>query len=128
MSKYNMFDIIQVKDLDGEVSDIVKNSLTESLNKTDVSEYVSSPNAILNLTYFNRNIRIASLENGEAQFEIIPSGTAIYDKSTGEQYEVIYGFEYGSSGGPFYAYVGDVFRIITGTEENGKYIGQPKLY
>lgn len=130
MSKYNMFDIIQVKDLDGEVSDIVKNSLTESLNKTDVSEYVSSPNAILNLTYFNRNIRIASLENGEAQFEIIPSGTAIYDKSTGEQYEVIYGFvyqdEFETSGyKSFHAYVGDVFRIIDGHEENGKYIGNP---
>ncbi|HFI0346463.1 TPA: hypothetical protein ACGOWL_001921 [Streptococcus suis] len=123
---------LQVYDLEGEVSDIVKNSLTESLNKTDVSEYVSSPNALLNLTYFNRNIRIASLENGEAQFEIVPPGTAIYDKSTGEQYEVIYGFvyqdEFETDGGKsFYAYVGDVFRIITGNEENGKYIGNPKF-
>ncbi|HGK7332376.1 hypothetical protein ACHBHL_02540 [Streptococcus sp. A27] len=121
---------LQVKDLEGEVSDIVKNSLTESLNKTDVSEYVSSPNALLNLTHFTRNIRIASLENGKSQFEIIPPGTAVYDKSTGEQYEVIYGFvyqdEFETSGSKtFYAYVGDVFRIIDGTEENGKYIGNP---
>ncbi|MGQ7355970.1 hypothetical protein ACTGZM_02795 [Streptococcus suis] len=124
---------IQVKDLEGEVSDIVKNSLSESLNKTDVSEYVSSPNALLNLTKFAHYIRIASLENGEAQFEIIPPGTAVYDKSTGEQYEVIYGFVYQdpfetSGNKVFYAYVGDVFRIIYGTEENGKYIGDPNVF
>lgn len=124
---------LQVKFLEGEVSDIVKNSLTESLNKTDVSEYVSGPNALLHLTYYNESIRIGNLENGSAQFEIIPPGTAIYDKNTGEQYEVIYGFVYqdpfetaGSK--QFYAYVGDVFRIITGSEENGKYIGYPNAF
>lgn len=118
----------QVKDLEGEVSDIVKNSLTESLNKTDVSEYVSSPNALFHLTHYVQDGRNVGVVKGQEQFEIIPPGTAIYDKSTGEQYEVIYGFEYGSSGGPFYAYVGDVFRIIYGTEENGKYIGDPNVF
>lgn len=96
-----------------DIVDIVKNSLNVTLNRETVSSHISN----LNDLYQYAN-------NGKTKIESIAPGTPIYDRETGEKYEVIYGFKY--EGYPneikFIAYTGDVFRIYSGTEENGKYI------
>lgn len=100
-----------------DIVDIVKNSLNVTLNREAVSSHISNLNDLYQYTSI-----------GNTKIESIAPGTPIYDSKTGEKYEVIYGFKYGDYRTEFIAYTGDVFRIYQGTEENGKYIGQPKLY
>ncbi|HFR3341977.1 TPA: hypothetical protein ACHWCH_001390 [Streptococcus suis] len=97
-----------------DIVDIVKNSLNVTLNREAVSSHISNLNDLYQYTSI-----------GNTKIESIAPGTPIYDGKTGEKYEVIYGFKYEDYPIKFIAYTGDVFRIYSGTEENGKYIGQP---